>query len=243
MTLPVAGNPLSLSQIQGEFGGSDPVSLNEYYAGGTYVSAGTVGYPGDVSTPIPSSGAISIANFYGATKYLYSFTVTTGWTNNPAGFGSYSSGYDTTTYTLGSISGSYTTILGTVNSVLTNYAGTKSGSIQSTVIKFTSVSAGSFVVGRTYQITTLGTTDFTLIGAASNTIGTIFTATGVGTGTGTANAQLSFTSLQLTRGITETFTYGTGSGSYTSYSWPSGSNTLYGGFAVTGLVVACTLII
>jgi hypothetical protein len=46
--------------------------------------------------------------------------------------------------------------------------------------------AGSFVVGDTYKIVTVGTTDYTLIGAASNTVGVIFNATGVGSGTGTA---------------------------------------------------------
>ena len=46
--------------------------------------------------------------------------------------------------------------------------------------------AGDFVVGRTYRIVTLGNTNFTAVGATSNTVGTEFTATGVGTGTGTA---------------------------------------------------------
>ena len=48
------------------------------------------------------------------------------------------------------------------------------------------VIAGGFIIGASYQITSLGTTNFTLIGAASNTVGEIFTATGAGTGTGTA---------------------------------------------------------
>ena len=48
------------------------------------------------------------------------------------------------------------------------------------------VVAGTFVPGYTYTITTIGTTDFTVIGAFSNTIGTTFIATGQGTGTGTA---------------------------------------------------------
>lgn len=48
------------------------------------------------------------------------------------------------------------------------------------------LTAGSFVVGAEYQILTVGSTDFTLIGAANNSIGTNFTATGIGTGTGTA---------------------------------------------------------
>ena len=49
------------------------------------------------------------------------------------------------------------------------------------------VSAGSFALGIRYRIRTLGTTNFLLIGSLSNTVGTIFTATGPGTGTGTAD--------------------------------------------------------
>jgi hypothetical protein len=48
------------------------------------------------------------------------------------------------------------------------------------------VTAGSFVVGKIYRIASVGTTNFTLIGAVNNTVGTHFIATGVGTGTGTA---------------------------------------------------------
>tara|TARA_R110000772_G_C13310310_1_gene440364 strand:- start:27433 stop:28968 length:1536 start_codon:yes stop_codon:yes gene_type:complete len=51
------------------------------------------------------------------------------------------------------------------------------------------ISAGSFVIGAEYTIKTVGTTDFTLIGASANTIDVIFTATGVGTGTGDAYKQ------------------------------------------------------
>ena len=40
-------------------------------------------------------------------------------------------------------------------------------------------------VGLTYKILSIGTTDFTLIGASSNTVGESFVATGVATGTGT----------------------------------------------------------
>ena len=48
------------------------------------------------------------------------------------------------------------------------------------------VNSGSFVVGKQYRIKTIGTTDFTAIGASANTVGGIFTATGVGTGDGQA---------------------------------------------------------
>jgi hypothetical protein len=49
------------------------------------------------------------------------------------------------------------------------------------------VSAPATVVGTLYIIQSVGTTDFTLIGAASNTVGVSFTATGAGTGTGTCS--------------------------------------------------------
>lgn len=64
MALPGPGVPLSLSDIQTEFGGANPIGLNEYYAGGAYVPAGTTGTYGAV----PSSGTISIQNFYGTTN-------------------------------------------------------------------------------------------------------------------------------------------------------------------------------
>lgn len=52
------------------------------------------------------------------------------------------------------------------------------------------ITAGSFTVDQGYKILTVGTTDFTLIGAADNNIGTKFVATGIGAGTGTATQLL-----------------------------------------------------
>ena len=48
------------------------------------------------------------------------------------------------------------------------------------------VTAGSFVIGKSYTIRSVGTTDYTLIGAVANTVGVLFTATGAGSGTGVA---------------------------------------------------------
>jgi hypothetical protein len=47
-------------------------------------------------------------------------------------------------------------------------------------------SAGTFVVGQTYQITSQGNTNFVALGADNNSVGTTFTATGAGSGTGQA---------------------------------------------------------
>ena len=48
------------------------------------------------------------------------------------------------------------------------------------------ITAGAFETGRHYRILTVGTTDFTAIGASANTVGVEFETTGAGTGTGTA---------------------------------------------------------
>jgi hypothetical protein len=66
MPIPVSG-PISLTTIQTEFGGANPIGLNEYYAGGGLVAPGTAGTFG----PVPSSGAISLQNFYGTTSVTY----------------------------------------------------------------------------------------------------------------------------------------------------------------------------
>jgi len=61
MALPASG-PLSLSDIQAEFGGTNPISLSEYYKGGAYV------LNTDYAPNVPSSGTIKLSDFYGARK-------------------------------------------------------------------------------------------------------------------------------------------------------------------------------
>jgi hypothetical protein len=60
MTIPSSG-PVSLSDIQTEFGGSNPISLSEYYVSGGIINPGVFAPNG-----IPSSGAISLEDFRGA---------------------------------------------------------------------------------------------------------------------------------------------------------------------------------
>lgn len=48
---------ISLSNIQAEFGGTNPIGLNEYYSGGPYVNA--------ITTGVPALGQISLNHFYG----------------------------------------------------------------------------------------------------------------------------------------------------------------------------------
>lgn len=75
MTLQTSG-AITLTDIQTEFGGSAPTSLSEYYRGGTYV--------GDISlnSGIPTSGAISLTDFYGAQDVLPSSFTRIGYVGN-----------------------------------------------------------------------------------------------------------------------------------------------------------------
>ena len=68
------------------------------------------------------------------------------------------------------------------------YIITQKGQIKYLVSGEDSVNAGSFTPGFSYQITSLGTTNWTAIGAGVNPqVGQVFTATGVGSGSGTAS--------------------------------------------------------
>ncbi len=60
---------ISLSQIQSEWGGSNPISLSEYYLGS--LPTGRTNYGS-----IPSSGAIDFADFYGTNSALANWTTT-----------------------------------------------------------------------------------------------------------------------------------------------------------------------
>jgi hypothetical protein len=61
MALPASG-AISLGDIQTEFGGSNPISLSEYYQGGSIIGAGV--FP----NTIPASGVIQLDDFYNATN-------------------------------------------------------------------------------------------------------------------------------------------------------------------------------
>jgi len=74
MALQTSGT-ITLLDIQNEFGGSSPISLSEYYRGGAYVPNVTA------NNNIPTSGQISLSNFYGGTNILSPTTGTAYVTN------------------------------------------------------------------------------------------------------------------------------------------------------------------
>jgi len=91
-------------------------------------------------------------------------------------------------------------------------------------------SSGAFTIGAQYKIVVVGSTNFTLIGASANTVGTVFTATGAGTGTGTASiVWVAFTGVTNLTATPTTF----------SISGTSGFRTgTYGMYGVTATNIA-----
>lgn len=58
---------ISLQNIEDEFGGTGSISLSEYYRNGSYVTSN--------NTSVPTSGDISLSNFYGAVRQ-FAFSIT-----------------------------------------------------------------------------------------------------------------------------------------------------------------------
>ena len=81
MPLPASG-ALSLSQIQTEMGGSNPISLSEYYRNGGIVSSTYPDGTGPINSNVPTSGVITMANFYnGQGIFVYTSTITSNYGN------------------------------------------------------------------------------------------------------------------------------------------------------------------
>lgn len=175
MALPSSG-PLSLSDIQTEFGGSNPISLSEYYAGGAYVSAGTSGTYGAV----PSSGAIGIRNFYG-TSATPPFTPVTNTYTSGSGNETVPTGATQLVLTVvgagGSGGGSYTDF----GSDIYNSGGGGGGAGYSTITR--SVASGDWSTTIAYSVGTSGGVSSTTTGSLS--AGAV-SLTGGGGGNGTS---------------------------------------------------------
>ncbi len=64
MAIPGPGVAISVNTVVGEFGGTAPHSLNEYYRGGGLVPNAPA------NAAIPTAGQIALGNFYGATNRI-----------------------------------------------------------------------------------------------------------------------------------------------------------------------------
>jgi len=169
------GNALLVEDISNP--DASPFLINN---GGVVVKGATVAYDS-------SSGSTPVVQVHGATTNSFNVGyATSNWATNTGG-GSFtfakSRGGTIGTHAIASAND----ILGIVSFMGSDgTAFIPSAQITGTIDGTPGQNAGTFTIGLSYKILTIGTTDFTLIGAASNTVGLTFTATGVGAGTGTA---------------------------------------------------------
>jgi len=122
----------------------------------------------------------------------------------------------------------------------TQYSITAASNATTTANTSTNTVAGSFVVGNTYQIVSVGSTDFTLIGAAANTVGVIFNATGVGSGSGTARLVAEY-AFATTNGSSIVTTYFDNHGLTVGGSFYVGVSTTVGGIPLFGLYTVLSI--
>lgn len=131
------------------------------------------------------------------------------------------------------------------SSALTTYTITAASAATSTANTSTNTVATALTAGKTYKIVTVGTTDFTLIGAASNTVGTIFNATAAGAGTGTAKlvGVPAFSTSNGSSIITtylDNHGYSVGSQFYVGVSTTIGGVTIFGTYTILSVPSAHT---
>ena len=158
MALPASG-AISLASIQNEFGGTTPISIDEYYRGGANVGAvsSTVG--------IPASGAISFDDFHGKAAAAggsgFSIVVTPG-TIYKDGTGTITTASVTAvpsgqtgsvTYAWTKVSGDTMTVTSPTSSSTTFSTAPGFGNTKSAIYKCTATDSASHVASDTVDVT------------------------------------------------------------------------------------------
>lgn len=105
MTTPTG--PIGLGHVQTEFGGSNPISLSEYYRGGAYVNSATAA--GTSGVQIATSGAIRLGDFRAVTAAMPTNFGGTYWRTRFGGTCSTTVGFDTNGDIYGSGTGTVAT--------------------------------------------------------------------------------------------------------------------------------------
>lgn len=74
MALPSAGNPISFSQLQSEYGGTNPISISEYYRThpSNVTSIANITYNSSIPRKIDATNPqVSLSNYFGKSKVTY----------------------------------------------------------------------------------------------------------------------------------------------------------------------------
>lgn len=223
-------------------GGSVTMGLTDgtmYYVNAQ--SSTTLSFHTTKAAAIADTGKVNLTSSGSETHYIYSAKADVYNASGGAVTINVSGGGDTPT--IRESNGSSTTVNNTVTLAVTVLDKSDNGPIELAQVAIyrtsddtqlmnedtETVTAGSFVVGVKYRIVSVGTTDFTLIGAASNTVGVVFTATGAGTGNGTATNGVA---------LDNTFNYTVDTPVYMRIRKSSAGSTKYVPVSTTGTIVS-----
>ena len=168
MALPTSGT-INLSDLQTQFGGSNPVSMSEYYRGGSNVANNAI------NTNIPTSGTLDLTDFYGTagtqTRSLQ-VKMDYGFYNSATGLTTQSSTASPSTFGVGTNSIVYQPVFHAGTGFITSasltiqqnedvasnsehvllYGGTNSSNVTNIVCRWDAGSSGSQGGNRTYTI-------------------------------------------------------------------------------------------
>ena len=186
MALPSSG-VLTLADIQTEFGGTNPIGLSEYYRGGGLVpdTAGNAG--------IPTSGVISVTDFYGAANTIALNLATHG------------TGVNGSSISIGTARGTRMVHLAGFTTNAGFPASVSIGGVTATVLKRQGNPSTNGQVGNVWQayakVPTRTTATVTINRAATYYISTFDTVNSGASNTGTTSAATTFTFTAANPGI------------------------------------------
>lgn len=203
MTLPASGN-LSFSAVQTEFGGSNPISLSEYYRSGAYVP--------NVSqnAAVPTSGTFAMSTLYGTVAYIPDYIPDAFNINSVMGDGINSVSAESNVVTITGISEPITLLFKTTDGEV-NYSriggGTGTSAITLTIV-VNGVAANTMSWSRTTTGQTLNITDQATVTISNNQTLQVmgdFYAGILGEGSGGASANVFITNLSSANTLLDSF--------------------------------------
>ncbi len=197
----VGSGTIKFSDLQTEFGGANPISMSEYYRNGSYV--------GSTNTGVPTSGAISLSNFYGASAADL-IPDALNWTDISAsstGTSPYTATGNGNTLTITGINTSISLDIATTN-WSTNATGGGTPSVSSTItVKKNGVDANSLTQA---SIASNQSRNMTLSVSSGDTVQFVVTTTGtknLSSAAATSTATWTITNQSSSNTVLDTFTH------------------------------------
>jgi hypothetical protein len=188
--------PISFSNLQTEFGGSNPISLSEYYRGGSYTTSNNTG--------VPTTGAISLSQFYSTTAADYiptAFNI-----NNVSVSGTTYAVQDSNTVT---ITGITTAISLTIDTTDANVNTTNGATTLTVYALVNAVEAGSITWTRSTNGSSTAISRSMSISVSNNdtlTISADVAGSGISAGSGGGGATISIKNASSSNTVLDTLT-------------------------------------